>query len=122
MNGDSGGGARWVIDHWQQVIYHPLTASLTGAFGAAFHAFPGATPRVKALNGVLSFFIGIYGGPAIIDFRNIESERIGAAIIVMCALGGLIAVNAMLDYLRTTRFVDWPIVKTFLGPRTGDQP
>ena len=103
------------LDKWQHLIYHPVIASLTGALGAAFHAFPGAATGIKILNGVSSFFIGIYGGPAVVEWRGIESQRIGAAIIIACALGGLIAVNGFLDYLRTTKISDWPILRNILG-------
>lgn len=103
------------LDRWQSIIYHPVVASCTGALGAAFHAFPGAARGIKVLNGISSFFIGIYLGPALVEWRGIESMRIGAAIIIACALGGLIAVNGFLDYLRTTRFSDWPVLRNILG-------
>lgn len=105
---------QWVLEHWQQVLYHPLVASLTGAFGAAFHAFPGASTGAKAVNGVSCFFIGIYAGPAIIEWREVESLRIGAGIIVATSLTGLIAVNAALDYMRNTPLADWPIIRNIL--------
>ena len=116
------GWVRWVLEHWQQVLAHPLVASLVGALGASAYAFPGASRGAKALNGVASFFIGIYVGPSLIEWRHIESERIGAAIIVGCALGGLIGVNAGLEYLRTTKLAQWPFFRTLLAPAVPAAP
>jgi hypothetical protein len=107
--------AQWLIEHWQQVIYHPVIASLTGAIGAYLHAFPGASPSLKAINGVSSFFVGIYLGPSIVEWREILSPRIGAAIIVGCALVGLVAMNAALEYLRSTPIAQWPGLRGFFG-------
>lgn len=106
---------QWLTDHWQSILQHPVVASLVGSFGSAFYAFPGATGPVKAVNGVFSFFIGIYGGPAIIEWRTIESKHVGALIIVACALGGLIVANAFLEWLRSTKFADYPVIRNMLN-------
>lgn len=105
-----------LLDDLQRAMYHPFVASLIGAFGAAVHAFPGATTSAKALNGVSCFFIGIYMGPAVIEWRGIVSEKISAAIIIACALGGLIVVNACLEYLRTTKLANMPFLRSFFAP------
>jgi len=115
MSQQESSSAQWLIEHWQQVLYHPVIASLAGAIGAAIHAFPGASRSLKAINGVSSFFVGIYLGPSIIEWREIVSPRIGAAVIVGCALGGLVAMNSALDYLRTTPMAQWPVLRNFFG-------
>lgn len=113
---DKPQGVQWVVENWQQVFYHPVVASVAGALAAAFHAFPGASRGAKTINGILSFFIGIYAGPAIVEWREIESTKIAAAIIVACALGGLITANAALEYMRTTKIAQWPFFRTLLAP------
>lgn len=114
------------LNNWQSIIYHPVVASFTGALGAAFYAFPGATIGIKAMNGIACFFVGIYAGPAIVEWRGVVSAKISAAIIIACALGGLIIVNSCLDYLRKTKIAEMPFLRGFLGanqpPPTGEQP
>jgi hypothetical protein len=109
------GWVRWVAENWQSVFHHPLFVSLVGSAMAAANSFPGATPRTKAWNGVFSFFIGIYAGPAIVSWRQIENSHIAAAIILGCTLGGLVAMSAALEYLRTTPIAGWPFFRTLLS-------
>lgn len=106
-----------LAEHWDKIFYHPLAAAVTGAVMAGFHAFPGATRSAKLINGISSFLIGVYLGPAVNEYAGVGSERVQALVIVACALGGLIVANAFLDYLRTTRFSDLPFVRRVLDTK-----
>lgn len=71
----------------------------------------------KAANGISSFVIGVYLGPAVNDYAGVVSERVQALVVVACALGGLLVANAFLAWLRDTRFADLPIVRSVLGAK-----
>jgi hypothetical protein len=108
--------AAWLAKHWETVIFHPVFASLIGAMGASVHAFPGATAKAKATNGFLSFFVAIYGGSLLVEWRSLESMKLIGATYAACALGGLIVINGVLEYLRTTKAAQWPILRGILNP------
>lgn len=114
MPTSSSSGLTWITEHWQQLITHPLIAALAGSVMASFHAFPGASRSAKLLNGISSFIVGIYLGPAINEWQGITSERISALIIVAASLGGLILANGFLEYLKTTQALNWPLIGPFL--------
>jgi hypothetical protein len=104
-----------VARHWDQFLFHPVFAALIGALGAAFHTFPGATRGTKMINGVLSFFAGIYFGGLLVEWRNLEGLRTIGSVYAGAALGGLVFVNAALEYLKTTPIAQWPVIRNILG-------
>ena len=105
----------WAAEHWQLVLQHPVVVCLMGSALAAWHAFPGASRGVKFANGVSCFIIGIYAGPAVNEWWGTQSKNVAALVILGCAIGGLIVMNAMLEYLRTTKFAELPFLNRFLG-------
>ena len=119
---DEPQAAGWFAEHWDKIVTHPLAAALAGSLLASFHAFPGATAGVKAANGISSFVIGIYLGPAVNDYAGVLSERVQALVVVACALGGLLVANAFLSWLRDTRFADLPIIKRIFGAKEQTPP
>lgn len=121
MNGSEGGFMASLSANWEQFLLHPLVASLVGSGGAVIYAFPGATRSAKVLNGVFSFFCGIYGGPAFNEWRTIESKRIGAVIIILAAVSGLILLNGFLEWLKGTKFADLPFIRHFIKAPSGQE-
>lgn len=94
--------------------YHPMVASFLGSVLAVFNAFPGATIAARAFNGATCFIIGIYAGPAVVEWRDITSPRIGALVVLLSALIGLIVVNQVLELAAKTKLGNLPMFKGWL--------
>lgn len=117
MSGEQQSSAQWLFEHWREVVTHPVVAALAGSAVSVGQSFPGATAWVKMTNGAIAFTLAIYGGPAFNEVRGIESKTVGAFIILMTAICGLILTNTLLEYLKTTKLADLPIIGAFLKPK-----
>lgn len=85
---------------------NPVLAAALGSV-LALKAIPGTSTGEKLLNVVLSFVLGIYGGPALAEIAGVTSQRLEAAIIVLSAGAGLVAFAALLEAIKETRFADF---------------
>jgi len=97
---------------------HPAVVAALGSI-LALKAIPGTSYLEKLGNVAASFVLAIYLGPALIEYMDITSRKIGAAVIVGIAATGLVVFNGVIDGIKKTDLAAW--VLGWLPGRKGGQ-
>lgn len=97
---------------------HPVVAAAIGSI-VALKAIPGTGYVEKAVNVGASFALAVYAGPALVEYMEVTSLKVAAAVIFAVGATGLVVFNAAIDALKKTDLAAW--VAGWLPGRKGGQ-
>ncbi|MEY5100818.1 MAG: hypothetical protein RJA36_3537 [Pseudomonadota bacterium] len=104
-----------------EILDVPLHPAFVAALGSilALKAIPGTSYVEKAGNVGASFAMAIYIGPALVEYMDITSPKIAAAVIFAIGATGLVVFNGVIDAIKKTDLAAW--VAGWLPGRKGGQ-
>ena len=84
------------VQHW---FSNPVIAAAAGAL-VGLRALPGTSYLEKGSNMVAGFAIAAFGGPALVEYLNVHSEKLSSGIVFVCGAVGLVVANSIWEGVK----------------------
>lgn len=83
------------------VTGNTFVAALAGAI-LGLKAVPGASYMERLSNLMFGFLLAVYGGPALVDYLHVTSQKLASGLVFAVGAGGLVVFAALVDGVRQT--------------------